>query len=72
MEKRVEEKPRRKMGPGLSRVQFSEMSDIPIAQVDRMIKAGKLRIVEIGTMRRIPYSELERIQAELGPTAAQH
>jgi hypothetical protein len=68
MDKHIDDKPRRKMGPGLSRAEFSRLSDIPLRQLDRMIAAKQIKVVPIGTLRRIPYSELERIQDEMGPS----
>lgn len=62
---------RRKRGPGMSRKEFSDLADIPLRDVNRMIADGKLKVLPVGSLERIPYTELERIRREFGdPPAA--
>jgi hypothetical protein len=60
---------RRKKGLGLTRKAFAEAIDTPPSAVDAMIAAGEVKVIMLGSLERIPHSEVEKFRALFGEAA---
>lgn len=57
-----EDKIRRKNGPGLSLTEFGKKSGLHFRRVARAVERGEIATVQLGGIKRIPESELERVK----------